>query len=579
MRYSQSLPRRSCLVIALWMAVSCFTVPLSLAESVEGPRSSNSIFGDKLISIEFQDAELPSVLKAIAHTYDLNLIMAKGIEGKVSAVLKDVTVEEALNAILKVNGLSFRIENKVIYVTAWPGLEGIDQVTVPIQLKYLTAKDGQDLLSKMISSKGSIQVNAATNSLVITDFPLNIDKMKNLLETIDIPPIQVLIEAKIVDIQSNAYQNLGTTFNATYDPKGSSLGAGLFERDSQANESLTAKMAMAGPSSTLTGGQFKFTPTLKSLSADITIDALIQENKAHVLASPSIATLNGKEARIIIGERFPFKETTQTQTSSTNTTKFIDVGTTLRVIPMVSPDDWITMKVHPEVSSVAASLDAGPRITTREADSEIRVKDRQTIIIGGLIKKKDDRVNAGIPVLRSIPILGALFSKKSSDLEDTELTVFITPHIIREPNELKDKKGVVEEEARLNLGEAGDLTLVKELFEYARKLEDKESIQSAHALDLNRNLEIIETYKLILKQFPATPRGDLALFKIGSIYFDVFDKYAPAEAAFQELIKRYPESEFKDKSNDYLKSIEEKIKTNVTTPRLGGAGMNADLKH
>lgn len=511
---------------------------------------------EELVTLDYKDASLPAVLRALSYSYGLNLVATKDIQGKVTVNLTDVTVDEALEAILSVNGYAFTRKGNLIYITPGPGVEGIDKLTVSIHLSYLTAYEAQKLLTKVISSTGDIQVNESTNSLVVTDFPPNIEKMKKILQEIDIQPIQVLIEAKIVDIQAKALENFGTTYTLTYNPSGDAQG--LFNRDSFADESLVTTTTMAGPSSSLSGGQLKITSIIKDLTAEMTIDALVQDNKAHLLASPSIATLNGKEARIIIGEKFPYKEKTQTTTGTTETTKFIDVGTTLKVTPMVSPDGWITMNVHPEVSSVSASLDAGPRITTREADATIRVRDKETIIIGGLINKKDDRIDGGIPYLRSIPLLGILFSKRSKDIEETELTVFITPHIIKTPAEIVKRKDVVEEEVYLDLEKINHLNLVDKLLEHARNLEREDTAESANKSKRLRNEERLNTYKLIVNQFPGSSNVDYALWMMGKIYYEYFREYDAATAALENLISQYPESQYIEQAQRILQRARSK---------------------
>lgn len=395
------------------------------------------------VIIDYQNANLDSVLKAFAFTYDLNLVITKDIQGKVSASLKNVTIDQALEAMLSVNGYMHTRKDNIIYIIPGAGIEKIGRSTALFHLSYLTAVEARELLSEIVSLKGSIKINEATNSLVITDFPAYIKKIQNILPKIDVPPIQVLIEAKIIDIQSKVFKNFGSTYTLDYSEQ--SELKGIFGRNTSSNESLKSTTTLAGPSTSLSGGEVSINAILKGFSLNMTIDALVQDNKAHILASPSIATLNGKEARIIIGERFPFLETTRDATgTATETTKFVDVGTALRVTPLVSPNGWITMKIHPEVSSVSASLSVGPRITTREAESTVRVKDKQTIVIGGLISKKDDRVEGGIPGLKSIPLLGKLFSKRSSDVEETELVVFITPYIIHD-GQIDGQRNIYEE--------------------------------------------------------------------------------------------------------------------------------------
>ncbi len=424
----------------------------------------------QLVSLDYKEANLSSVLRALSYSYDLNLVATRDVTGTVTVNLRDVTVDEALQAILSVNGYAFTRKGNLIYITPGPGTEGIDLATESIRLSYLTAAEAQRLLGRVISGKGDIQINEATNSLVITDFPASIQKVKEVLVSIDVAPAQVLIESKIVDIQDKAYENFGTTYTLTYDPKGSTPG--LFDRVTSYDESMSSTTTLAGPSSALSGGQFTLTTTMKDFEATATLDALIQANQARLLASPSIATLNGKEARIIIGEKFPYKEKTQTTTGTTETTRFIDVGTTLKVTPMVSPDGWITMNVHPEVSSVSAALDAGPRITTREADATVRVANGQTIIIGGLINRKDDKIKGGIPFLRAIPVIGFLFSKRSSDFEETELTVFITPYIIKNPRQIAQKDQISSQEVFFDVSRADYLQ--KDAYLNLRVMEKKE---------------------------------------------------------------------------------------------------------
>lgn len=512
----------------------------------------------ELVTLDYKEAELSSVLRALSYSYNLNLVATKDIKGKVTVALRDVTVEEALNAVLNVNGYTFTRKGNLIYITPGPGLEGIDVVTVTIPLKYLTAPEASELLQKAISSKGDIRINEATNSLVITDFPSSIKKVKTVLKDIDIPPIQVLIEAKLVDITEKDYQNFGVSYTVDYQPAGDKKG--LFKRNTAYQEQLAGNQTMSGPSSTLTGGQLKITTlTFKGLSGTVTLDALIQDQKAHLLASPSIATLNGKEARIIIGERYPYKEKTQTTTGTTETTKFVDIGTTLRVTPQVSPDGWITMSVHPEVSSLTSSLDAGPRIATREADATIRVKDGQTIIIGGLIKRQDDRVKGRIPIIGHIPIFGWLFSKSSSDLTSTELVVFITPRIIRTPEEMKAIETARQREVAVNIEGTGERIVVNQLWEEARDLEKNEGLVSRRKDKETRMSEAFDRYKQIAQQFSGSERADNALFRAGLIAYNYFADLDLAKEFFSQLVEGYPESPYIGKSKRMLEHIDKKL--------------------
>ncbi len=542
----------------IWSSLLFLMIMLSFSMDLgkEVWAEDGSISSDRtLVTLDYKDANLVTVLRALSYSYDLNLVVTKDVKGTVTVSLKDVTIDEALEAILRVNGYTFTRRGNIVYITPGPGLEGIDMVTQPLQLRYLTAGEVQRLLGKVLSSQGSMEVNEATNSVVVTDFPANVDKLRKLLTEIDVPPTQVLIEAKIIDIEAKAFENFGTTYTLTYAPQGEERG--IFDRDVFADESLVNTTTLAGPSTNVSGGQLKLTATIKDFSATTTIDALIQKNKAHLLASPSIATLNGREARIIIGEKFPYKEKTQTTTGTTETTKFIDVGTTLRVTPLVSPDGWITMNVHPEVSSVSAALDAGPRITTREADATIRVRDGQTIIIGGLISKQDDHIKGGVPILRAIPIVGVLFSKRSEDRQEKELTVFITPRIIREMPESASAKDFTKEEVYLQVDSRGPINFVDKLFEHAKNLEDDDSVESANKSLAHRKEEIVNTYKQIISQFPNSKDVDKALFEMGMVYFAFFKEYGAAAESFDRLVNEHPASLYRRKAYSYFKKSRE----------------------
>ncbi len=518
----------------------------------------------KKLSIDYHEANLVSVLQALSYSFNLNLVMTGNVQGKVSAHLQNITIDEVLNAILKVNGYRFLRKDDIIYVMRAGDMETIAEV---FHLSFLAAADAKQLLSKTISKQGDIQINEATNSLVVVDVPESIKKVKQILAEFDVAPIQVLIEAKIVDIESKDYENLGTVINSTFDAKGTSTGAstgtststvtsapGTLAQDS--TQSVALGTNLAGPSTNIPGNQINVTPTFKSLALNVQLDALIQHNKAHLLASPSIATLNGKEAKINIGERFPFLQTTTTPVGNTQTTMFVDVGTMLRVTPMVSPDGWITMKIHPEVSSILASLPAGPSITTREADSTIRVRDNETIIIGGLINKIDDRTKSGVPFLRSIPLIGWLFSNRSADKENTELTVFITPHIVRASDVMNHNPLIKLNVYSPDYVHNGDQYAQDKMFAYIQSIETDIGGVKPEASDLFKYSEMLETYQTIYRQFPDSPKADYCLYRIAQIYSTVFHKSEAARQTLKKLLERFPNSSYCHEAQAMLEAIQ-----------------------
>ncbi len=456
----------------------------------------------KIVNLNYKNAQLSSILRSLSHTYNLNLISTKDIKGEVSVILKDIELGKALNAILITNGYAYIQKDGLIYVTSGPELSDIGMTSCFIRLKYLTPAEAEELLQKVISTKGDIRINETTNSLVVTDFSANIKAVKRFLKEIDIAPIQVLIKAKLVEVTSKDLRNMGINWTPTYAP-----GHGIFGRETSYAEELKTSMNLAGPSSSLSGGQIEIASlSLKGFSIEAAIDALIQKHKAKLLASPSITTLNGKEARIVIGEKVPYKEQTQTTTGTTETTKFVDVGTTLKVTPQVSPDGYITMAIHPEVSSVLALLDVGPRITTREADCVIRIANGETVMIGGLTKRQDTFIKGHVPILGRIPILSFFFSNRSSDVEQTELIIFITPHIVRDSREVNSVK---DREVYIDFKDIKDIKLPDKRDNSEKELSKKsqnrvQKSQTAETLGIHK--QIINEFKQITAQFPENAR-------------------------------------------------------------------------
>ncbi len=531
-----------------------------------------------LISLDYTEANLSTVLKSIAYSYNLNLVISKNIVGKVSVRLKDVTLDDALNALLTLNKYAFYRVDKLIYIVSKDEME---LFTKSFQLNYMYAKDTKDFVSKLLSKRGDIQINASTNSLLVMDYPEVLVKVEELLKVVDQAPFQVLIEAKIVDIRTSDVEKIGTAWNWPTDSD---------------PETAVKNISTGSVAKDDNGAMIKFVPRFKSFSANLSIDALLEKTDAHVLAPPSIATLSGLEARIIIGDRIPYKSSTNTisagtgGTTTNSTVEFAEVGTTLKVTPLVSADGWITMKVHPEVSSVVMMIeDAGPQITTREADATIRVKDNETIIIGGLMGRNEDHTNNGVPGLSTLPGLGWLFKRHVSTNGQSELVVFITPHIIRTPSETpadlkinsvpevrvdaqslekpvearpsgkavdaqssveKDVDGVFLGKDLDTLPSQKGVDVLSGLYRYVEFLEKKVTQNPTNSMYFET--ELIKTYKTIFQQFPQSGRGDFYLYKISLMYVKKFGKCAAAQEALIEMQNRYPDSKYLDETKSYV---------------------------
>jgi len=506
---------------------------------------------DEKISLDYKEVDIATILRSLSYTYGLNLATTGEVKGKITISLRDITLREALDVVLTTNGYNYARKGNIIYIT--PGsVEGAQLVSEPIAMKYIKAGDAQNLLRKALSPKGDIKVDDIFNLLVVTDYQANIEKLKGLLKSLDLPPQQVLIEAKIVDITSKDLHNLGVTWQLDYNPL-----HGIFDRKTTYDERLKGTGSFAGPSSSLSGSQFKIdTLVLKGLTATATLDALIQDQKAQLLASPSIAVINNREARIIIGEKVPYKERTQTTTGTTETTKFVDVGTTLRVTPSINADGYITMTLHPEVSSVSALLDAGPRITTREADTMVRVREGETIVIGGLIKQEDNRTQSRTPILGYIPLIGYLFGNRSKDQTQTELAVFITPKILRSRSEmLAAGKDSFQEEAYVNILATSKLNVQMVLLEKADRLEAESGLEARRKDSWILKNQALSLYESIVTQFPESPKAAESALRAARIYYNDMREYSHAKQLCQKIISDYPNSPYVPDAKELYKRV------------------------
>ncbi len=532
-------------------------IDLSGLEDASGEKPIEGKLGpnDK-ISLDYKDADLSSVLRALSYSYSLNLVALKDIKGKVTISLRDVTVDEALEAILSTNGYAYTRKGSIIYISPGPSAESQGMITKSIGIKFVPVDDAYKLLSKILSDKGSMSTNEANSSLIVTDYPATFERINMLLKEIDVPPMQVVIEAKIVDLQADAFSNIGVTYSANYSP-----GRGLFDRATRFPETVAGTTTLAGPSSDLTGGQFKLTTfTLKNFTASATVDALIRDGKAHLLASPSITTLNGKEARIVIGQRVPYKEKTTTTTGTVENTKFIDVGTTLKVLPRISSDGFVTMNIHPEVSSLVSNdATTGPTVNTREADVTVRVVDGETIVIGGLIKSEDNKTVNRIPVLGYIPVVGYLFSDRSTKDSQQELAVFITPHIIKSQDAIKSPDTKQPPEVVVDIVPTGKRNTAMIYFERAEDLRFNRGAESQYKDDRTRLMDAVDTYILVATQFPDSPKADESLYRAGEITYKNFKDYQNSKQIFEKLLADYPKSKFASSAKKMLKRIDKKI--------------------
>ncbi|MDD3927845.1 MAG: type II and III secretion system protein, partial [bacterium] len=255
--------------------------------------------------------------------------------------------------------------------------------------------------------------------IIIIGKPDKRAKVKDILAIVDMAPPEVLIEVQFVDMTAGASGNFNINWQISQGKTGLDINTNL-------------------GNSTVNYG------TIVQSSLKATLDMLVTENKARVLTSPKIAALNNQTASIILGETYSYKivKTREEAVPNTNPTQYrtitdvtwetVPVGISLTVIPHVHPDGMVTTQIYPIVSAVTGqtSQDAPPSVVIRTAQTTIRVRDGETIVIGGLARRNSNKVEYKVPLLGDLPLVGNLFKSRTQDQQDSELVIFLTPHIL-----------------------------------------------------------------------------------------------------------------------------------------------------
>ena len=498
-----------------------------------------------MVNLSFTNASLKTVLNSLAKTYGLNIVAGEAVAGNVTLTLRQVTLEEGLRQILKLNGFGFLVHGEILEVAK----SEEKRVAESIPLKYINSDTALEFIQPLGSEHAVLKVDESGNAILVSDFMDKIEEMRNVLAEVDRAPQQVLIESRLIDITHTDLDNLGyaLTSIANTIPLRHETGAKIGDNPPLVVTSTSSTgVSLAGPSSDLTSTEFGFTAALGNDVLTVAINALIRNKRVKVIANPSVLTLNNIEAKITIGEKFPIREQTQTTTGTLETTRFVDIGTTLRVTPRINRDGYIQLHIHPEVSSVSSTLDAGPRITTREADTTVLVKDTQPIVIAGLLKEDETKTEGRVPVLGHIPLVGLLFQNRAKTNEQKELVIVITPTLVEATGPEEPKAAVQEVASQLD---------VTELFNEAVALEEGVILKARRMPEVLRYLRAAQIYQHIAESFPKHPYAAEALWRMGRIAREPLHDLDRAESAYQQLVDKFPEGPHRRAAERELKTI------------------------
>ena len=408
------------------------------------------------ISVDFKDADIRQVLRVISLKGGVDIVAGSDVEGLISVKLTNVPWEQALDIILRTYGFTYERKDNIVRVMTIASLEQEALSTEVFPLDYAKSKDVPDVVKEMLSERGKVKFDERTNTIIVTDIPSSLFRIKGVIARLDRRTPQTLIETKVVETKLNKNENLGinwgpsVTLTETFPtaiqntfpfPAKSSLGTlGTLFGVSRAGERSGTAMSLG------TLGMGTYATVLNFLQS---------RTDTYIVSNPSIAVLNNQEAKIHIGQEYPIPNYTIDPTSgktqiSGYTAK--NIGTVLTVTPHVNPSNEIVVDLKPEViaaeTPVSFSTGTGtvelPLFSTQTAQTQVRIRNGETIAIGGLIKTSEAKTQSKIPILGDIPIIGLLFrnTQRNAPLSPSikqDLLIFLTVKLMDE--EKNDSNG------------------------------------------------------------------------------------------------------------------------------------------
>jgi type IV pilus assembly protein PilQ len=385
--------------------------------------------GSNRITLDAQGADIKTVLRTISDYSGKNIVYGPDVKGEVFVHIKDVPWEEALDIILRAHGYGYREEFGMIRVAEIERLtkeeleiQSADRKKddlLPLQTKIIfvnnsNAEEMQKALQNMVSQRGKLDLDKGSNALIVNDTEPVIEKIEEMVKTLDKKTYQVDINAKLVDVDVEATRELGIDWSMLNLHASGFSGIG------------SAEVTNSIP---ISAGTVKFGTVRSWGELNVILQMLEKSNKANIISNPRITTMDNREASILVGKEIPLIVADMAGNPITELTK---IGIMLKVIPHVNADRTITLDLHPEVSDLQseASTASGIIISTNEADTRVVVANGATAVIGGLIKNSQTNVRQGVPILKDIPFLGWLFSTNSKADKKEELVIFVTPTIV-----------------------------------------------------------------------------------------------------------------------------------------------------
>lgn len=377
------------------------------------------------VTVVAKDAAVDQVLDLVAKTHGLNLIASSvGAASRISITLRDVPIEVAIDSIVSIAGLTWVRRDNVILVTPVQGANVIPQVQNRelrvFELDFAAVEDVQKGVQPLLSSNGKVsvlqsqttEIRQTRNAVIVEDLPPYVQRVAEYIAQVDIAPRQVLIEARVLQIAitDDYLHGVNLLYNFA-GPQGSAI-------------SLATK-GFANPAASQA-----FLFTLASDGLNAVVEALETSTDSKTLASPRVLCVNGQEARVQVGGQLGFRVLTTTQTSTLEQVQFLDTGVILRIVPYITRDNQVLLRVSPEVSTGRINAQGLPESQVTQVETQVLLPDNQGMVIGGLIQESYSDRQKKIPVIGDIFGVGRLFQRREVDRARTEVVIALLPRIV-----------------------------------------------------------------------------------------------------------------------------------------------------
>lgn len=392
-------------------------------------KEADKFRGEK-ITLDFQDIPVRSVFKFIADFSGENIVVSDSVEGTVTVKLDQVRWDKALDIIMKTRGFGKRVMGDVTLIAPIDELNNAERAElqkaneieqlIPLdtdymRINYAKASEVSAFLNNIKSDRGKISFDERTNLLMMEDIPSKLAKMKNIVEQVDIAVEQVLIETRIVLATESASKEIGVTLSGVENSGDGALIEGG-----------------TGFADGIGGGSLSYTISNSLLDElDVRLAAIEEDGDGKTIARPKILTADKKEATVKTGTEIPYSTVGN---DGEIEIEFREAVLSLKALPQITPDGNLIMDLVITQDSIGELTANGPAIDTTEIDTQVLVKDGETIVIGGIFRSDENTTVSGVPILKSIPLLGRLFRKDSITTERFELLFFITPKLVVKQN-------------------------------------------------------------------------------------------------------------------------------------------------